>query len=166
MRRCFREEALEATLRSMITAAGRAPDAPGHITGVRELIHVPGNLAGQGETQIFLSTAGWLCSLDHGPPHAPGPAGRVGRLVFRTDCRHAQPAASQYARMVPAGMLPAQFGFRCGKPVATARRAAGRHCQTIGWYSASWGFVAAIAVDSSGAVAGCSARWPVRKGAP
>lgn len=34
-----------------------APDSPGRVTGVREMIHVPGNLAGEGETQIFLSTA-------------------------------------------------------------------------------------------------------------
>ena len=33
-----------------------SPDAPPVITGVREIIHVPGNLAGAGETQIFLST--------------------------------------------------------------------------------------------------------------
>jgi hypothetical protein len=34
-----------------------AADAPPRVTGVREIIHVPGNLAGSGETQIFLSTA-------------------------------------------------------------------------------------------------------------
>lgn len=33
-----------------------APGAPGRVTGVRELIYVPGNLAGEGETQIFLTT--------------------------------------------------------------------------------------------------------------
>lgn len=33
-----------------------APDAPAHVTGVRELLYVPGTLAGQGETQIFLTT--------------------------------------------------------------------------------------------------------------
>ena len=33
------------------------PAAPGKVTGVREMIHVPGNLAGEGETQIFLQTA-------------------------------------------------------------------------------------------------------------
>lgn len=35
-----------------------APAAPGAITGVREAIHVPGALAGEGETQFFLTTAG------------------------------------------------------------------------------------------------------------
>lgn len=34
-----------------------SPDAPPPITGVREIIHVSGDLAGSGETQIFLSTA-------------------------------------------------------------------------------------------------------------
>ncbi len=48
--------ALEAQLRGVLTELV-APGAPGPITGVRELIHVPGNLAGEGETQIFLNTA-------------------------------------------------------------------------------------------------------------
>lgn len=34
-----------------------APDAPARITGVREAIYVAGTLRGEGETQIFLSTA-------------------------------------------------------------------------------------------------------------
>ena len=46
---------LDGTLRSLLTAM-LSPDAPGRITGVRELLYVPGTLAGQGETQIFLST--------------------------------------------------------------------------------------------------------------
>lgn len=48
--------AAEAQLRTIL-AELVAPEAPGRITGVRELIHVSGNLAGEGETQIFLSTA-------------------------------------------------------------------------------------------------------------
>ena len=40
-----------------ILAALVAPDAPRRVTGVREAIHVPGNLAGEGETQFFLDTA-------------------------------------------------------------------------------------------------------------
>ncbi len=35
-----------------------AKDAPPVVTGVRETIHVPGNLAGEGETQIFLTAGG------------------------------------------------------------------------------------------------------------
>lgn len=46
---------IEAQLRTILTEL-MAPDAPGRVTGVRELIHVAGNLAGEGETQIFLST--------------------------------------------------------------------------------------------------------------
>lgn len=33
-----------------------AANAPGRVTSVREAIHVPGTLSGEGETQIFLST--------------------------------------------------------------------------------------------------------------
>jgi len=39
-----------------IVAELNAPGAPGRISGVREAIHVPGTLAGQGETQVFLAT--------------------------------------------------------------------------------------------------------------
>lgn len=45
----------EARLRTILKAL-IAPDAPARVTGVRELLHVPGTLAGQGETQIFLTT--------------------------------------------------------------------------------------------------------------
>lgn len=45
----------EASLRSILIELA-APGAPPRITGVREAIHVPGNLAGEGETQLFLST--------------------------------------------------------------------------------------------------------------
>lgn len=51
------DDAVEARLRTIITAL-LAPEAPGKVTGVRELIHVPGTLAGEGETQIFLTTQG------------------------------------------------------------------------------------------------------------
>lgn len=47
---------LEARLRTIITAL-LSPDAPARVTGVREYIFVPGTLAGEGETQIFLNTA-------------------------------------------------------------------------------------------------------------
>lgn len=45
----------EARLRQILSEI-YAPDAPRHISGVREAIYVPGNLTGEGETQIFLST--------------------------------------------------------------------------------------------------------------
>ncbi|MEZ5709397.1 MAG: hypothetical protein R3E02_08440 [Blastomonas sp.] len=46
----------EQRTRSLITAMV-APDAPPVITGIREALHVRGNLQGEGETQIFFSTA-------------------------------------------------------------------------------------------------------------
>ncbi len=46
----------EATLRAILTEAAR-PDAPPAITALREVLHVSGNLAGEGETQLFLATA-------------------------------------------------------------------------------------------------------------
>ena len=48
-------EPAETTVRTILTEL-LSPDAPPVVTGVREIIHVPGNLAGSGETQIFLST--------------------------------------------------------------------------------------------------------------
>ncbi|HKT86355.1 MAG TPA: hypothetical protein VJQ77_09745 [Novosphingobium sp.] len=48
-------EQTEARLRGVLQALV-APDAPARVTGVRELLNVPGNLSGQGETQIFLTT--------------------------------------------------------------------------------------------------------------
>lgn len=47
---------IDARLRAIL-AELNAPAAPQRITGVREAIFVPGNLAGQSETQIFLATA-------------------------------------------------------------------------------------------------------------
>lgn len=47
--------ALDTRLRAII-AEFFADDAPQRITGVREAIFVPGNLAGESETQLFLST--------------------------------------------------------------------------------------------------------------
>jgi len=49
------DAATEARLRTVLSEI-YAPDAPRHISGVREAIFVPGNLVGEGETQIFLST--------------------------------------------------------------------------------------------------------------
>ncbi|MCB2076147.1 MAG: hypothetical protein KDE55_00445 [Novosphingobium sp.] len=48
-------EPAEAGVRSILSELV-APDAPGLVAGVREIIHVPGTLAGEGETQIFLAT--------------------------------------------------------------------------------------------------------------
>ncbi len=50
------DPAAEARVRAVL-AALQAPAAPSPVTTVRETIHVPGALVGQGETQIFLATA-------------------------------------------------------------------------------------------------------------
>lgn len=47
--------ALEQRVRSLLTERV-APGAAPRVTGVREAIHVPGNLAGEGETQVFMET--------------------------------------------------------------------------------------------------------------
>lgn len=49
-------EVLEGQVRPILKELVSA-DVPPRITGVREIIFVPGTLAGEGETQIFLSTA-------------------------------------------------------------------------------------------------------------
>ncbi|RVQ66617.1 hypothetical protein EKN06_10940 [Croceicoccus ponticola] len=46
----------EARLRSLLAELA-ALDAAPQVTGVRDAYHTPGNLAGEGETQIFLKTA-------------------------------------------------------------------------------------------------------------
>jgi hypothetical protein len=46
----------EARLRAILTEAIRA-DSPPEITGIGNAFHVPGTLPGEGETQIFLTTA-------------------------------------------------------------------------------------------------------------
>jgi hypothetical protein len=40
-----------------VIAALAAPDAPPAVTGIRDVMSVPGNLAGESETQLFLDTA-------------------------------------------------------------------------------------------------------------
>lgn len=51
------DPATEATTRAILTEL-LAPGAPPRITGLREALHVRGNLAGEGETQLFLATEG------------------------------------------------------------------------------------------------------------
>ncbi|WP_147395464.1 hypothetical protein [Altericroceibacterium spongiae] len=46
---------LEDRLRPILTAVS-SPDAPPEVTGVREVISIDGNLAGESETQFFLDT--------------------------------------------------------------------------------------------------------------
>lgn len=55
-------EPLKASLRPML-AEFFAPDAPARITGIRDILWVPGNLAGESETQLFLKTDGHAPAL-------------------------------------------------------------------------------------------------------
>ena len=50
------DPATEARLRTVLSEL-LGDTAPPRVTGVREAIFVPGNLAGEGETQLFLATA-------------------------------------------------------------------------------------------------------------
>lgn len=75
--------AAEARVRSIVTGL-LASGAPTAITGVREVIHVPGNLAGEGETQIFLNTADSSAAsitVRHQPGQAPQWGASFSELV-------------------------------------------------------------------------------------
>lgn len=66
-------EGQEARVRSILRELV-VPGAPSPVTGVRELMFVPGNLAGQGRTQIFLDTKGGRgasITVRHEPGQAP-----------------------------------------------------------------------------------------------
>jgi len=63
----------EARVRSILSELV-VPGAPTPVTRVRELMFVPGNLAGQGQTQIFLDTKGGrsaAITVRHRPGSAP-----------------------------------------------------------------------------------------------
>ncbi len=63
------EDRVRGILKSLLSG-----NAPVKITGVRELMFVPGNLAGQGETQIFLNTrdgSAASITVHHEPGAAP-----------------------------------------------------------------------------------------------
>ena len=76
-------EAVAQTVRAILVEK-LSPAAPARITGVRELIYVPGNLAGEGETQVFLDTAdGSAASLTirHTPGRRPQWGASFSELV-------------------------------------------------------------------------------------
>lgn len=66
------DPALESRIKGVLGEL-YAPGAPQRITGVREAIHVGGELAGEGETQIFLTAA-------NGEPAAIAVSRRPGQL--------------------------------------------------------------------------------------
>jgi hypothetical protein len=66
----------EARTRAVLTAIVQ-PGGPAHITGVREIVHAPGDLAGESQTQVFLKTEdGSAASLTIA--HKPGAPTRWG----------------------------------------------------------------------------------------
>jgi hypothetical protein len=76
-------EAGEARVRAIVTEL-LAPGAPARVTGVRELMYVPGTLAGEGETQIFLTTADSSAAsltVRHQPNQAPQWGASFSELV-------------------------------------------------------------------------------------
>lgn len=79
-------DALEATTRA-ITAELLQPDAPPAIVSVGDAFHIPGTIAGEGETQIFLKTAtGAPVSLSilHRPGQMPRWGVSLGEIVDET----------------------------------------------------------------------------------
>lgn len=81
----------EARLRAIL-AELVAPGAPGKVTGVREAINVPGTLAGEGDTQIFLDTAsGEAASIT--VRHRPGAQAEWGASFSEVLARVGQPPA-------------------------------------------------------------------------
>jgi hypothetical protein len=93
---------VEARLRAILTAA-IARDAPPRITGIGSAFHVPGAVAGESETQIFLTTADqrpvslsilrrpgeephWAVALSEMTDEAAQPPARDTLLWYRLSC--------------------------------------------------------------------------------
>jgi len=85
------DPAIEARLRGLLVELN-GPEAPARVTGVREAIYVPGTLAGEGETQIFLSTAnGSAASITI--THRPGASPQWGASFSEVFDPEAKPPA-------------------------------------------------------------------------
>ena len=88
-----------------VVAALAAPDAPPAVTGIRDVMSVPGNLAGESETQLFLDTrTGQPVSLS--VVRRPGMAPAWGVSVERDRRPVGAPARTGHRRLVPARLLP------------------------------------------------------------
>ncbi|NCU12586.1 MAG: hypothetical protein GXC70_10620 [Sphingomonadaceae bacterium] len=117
---------LDARLRGVITEL-YAPSAPHRVTGVREAIHVGGDLAGEGESQLFLSTANGepaAITVSRRPGAEPRWAVSFSEVVAGDA---AAPARDTLAWYRLACFLPAQLPAAANiSPTATDRTAAAR----------------------------------------
>ena len=89
-----------------------ATGAPPRVTGVREVSHVPGNLLGEGETQIFLSTEGGdpvSISVVHRPGAPPVWGVAFGEIVDQAAHAPQRETLAWYrlACFLPAGLSSA-----------------------------------------------------------
>ena len=101
------EDRVRAILAELI-----APGAPPRVTGVREVSYVPGNLIGEGETQIFLATeAGDPVSISvvHRPGQPPVWGVAFGEIVDQTARAPQRDTLAWYrlACFLPAGLSSA-----------------------------------------------------------
>lgn len=116
------DPALEARVAGVLREL-YAPGAPQRITGVREAIHVTGNLAGEGETQIFLTAA-------NGDPAAmtvsrkPGIAPRWGVSFTELVALDTAPARDTLGWYRLACFLPAELPGAANISESSADRAA------------------------------------------
>ncbi len=116
------DPALEARVAGVLREL-YAPGAPQRVTGVREAIHVTGNLAGEGETQIFLTAA-------NGEPAAmtvsrkPGAAPRWGVSFTELVALDTAPARDTLGWYRLACFLPAELSGAANISGSSADRAA------------------------------------------
>jgi hypothetical protein len=110
---------LENRLRPILTELVN-PNVPPPVTGVREAMHVPGNLAGEGETQVFLSTPEG--SLPRSRSYAAPASRRPGGQLFRDRRPVRAPAPSRDDRLVSPRLCPARHAARAQRDQRHGRR--------------------------------------------
>ncbi len=105
------DAAIEGSLRAILIELHK-PGAPARISGVREVIYVPGTLAGEGETQIFLATRDDSAATITVSRHAGQPSqwGASFSEVYDPSAR--PPARETLAWYRLACFLPAQLPSR------------------------------------------------------
>lgn len=116
------DPALEVRVRALL-AELYAPDAPPRIAAVREAIHVAGSLAGEGESQLFLTTAQGdpaAITVSRGPDHPPRWSVSFSELVASDDA----PARDTLAWYRLACFLPAALPQTAAVAGSAADRAA------------------------------------------